>query len=247
MSKNITRRTSRPPAPCPRLQPVQSRRAFLRGPQGALGLGLQGPGRPSGPLLAPTPSHLASQSKASPTPRRLTTLKRKLDHTMIIVEWFCQFYEPLTELHEGLLQKWRKYCHCHRSRPFWMPSQRPICAKIVHFHFSKANTPSSAVPCRSLTPKTWSSLFTCFIHYMFLNFLMCVHVCKIQLLPMYVSSTPRDDSSLWGLLTTPWGDLENMKVQSSERISHWTNANCTWDVNVPIYIDIYYIPMHQSD
>ena len=166
---------------------------------------------------------------------------------MIIVEWFCQFYEPLTELHEGLLQKWRKYCHCHRSRPFWMPSQRPICAKIVHFHFSKANTPSSAVPCRSLTPKTWSSLFTCFIHYMFLNFLMCVHVCKIQLLPMYVSSTPRDDSSLWGLLTTPWGDLENMKVQSSERISHWTNANCTWDVNVPIYIDIYYIPMHQSD
>ena len=80
MSKNITRRTSRPPAPCPLLQPVQSRRAFLRGPQGALGLGLQGPGRPSGPLLAPTPSHLASQSKASPPPRRLTSLKRKLSY-----------------------------------------------------------------------------------------------------------------------------------------------------------------------
>ena len=58
---------------------------------------------------------------------------------------------------------------------------------------------------------------------------MCVHVCKIQLLPMYVSSTPREDSSLWGLLTTQRGDLENMKVQSSERISHWTNAHCTKD------------------
>ena len=61
------------------------------------------------------------------------------------------------KLNEGLLQKWRKYCHCHRSRPHWMQRQRPICAKIVHFHFSKANTPSSATLCRSLTPKTRSS------------------------------------------------------------------------------------------
>ena len=196
MSKDITWRTSRPPAPCPRLQPLQSRRALLRGPQGALGLGLQGPGRPSGPLLAPTPSHQASQSKASPTPRRLTTLKRKLDHTMIIVESFCQCCEPLTG---NCMMSALKVKEILSLSPFSSSlnatSEADLC-KNCSLSLFQGQHSVLCHPLQVSDSKNQVNFFKGFIHYMFVSILMCVHVCKIQLLPMYVSSTPRDDSSL---------------------------------------------------
>ena len=148
---------------------------------------------------------------------------------MIIVESFCQCCEPLTENCMKVCSKSEGnivivtvlvLIECNVRGRF--------VQKLFTFTFPRP-TLRPLPPFAGLWLQKLGQVFKGLILYMFGSILTCVHVCKIQLLPMYVSSTPREDSSLWGLLTTQWGDLENMKVQSSERISHWTNAHCTED------------------
>ena len=116
----------------------------------------------------------------------------------------------------------------------WMQCQGKIAAKIARFHFSKVfpSLPPSLHPPPALVckaPKTGTHFKMVIHRHLFIHIYIYVLVFqskfgfrKSNYASMYVSSTPWEDSSLWGLFSELVGS-QNMKVESSEISSNQWN------------------------